>query len=198
MRTAPGERGTRECCGHVRWHIFRRSLDTRIAAGFIPEDWEVLAGDHIKSASDLGFRWLGSDCFTGKIFSAAPGSYGVAGGEILETDVNQLPTPGRDREERTAGRGGNRDSQRCDSCQSLAGESGTVHLFLLDSDVEGNAADDRKLDLAALWREMRGLESRQELLLGVGGFRALKAMGHHARSTAPERRAQRICRAGKR
>jgi starch phosphorylase len=37
---------------------------------------------------------------------------------------------------------------------------------------------------------------RQELLLGVGGFPRAEGHGHHARRSAPERRAQRIRRAG--
>jgi len=53
---------------------------------------------------------------------------------------------------------------------------GRCDLFLLDSDVEDNAPDDRGLTSRLYGGDAR-TRIRQELLLGVGGFRALKAMG---------------------
>ena len=53
---------------------------------------------------------------------------------------------------------------------------GRVDLFLLDSNVEGNAPVDRDLT-SRLYGGDGHVRIRQELLLGVGGFRALKAMG---------------------
>src|SRR5436189_5826663 len=52
---------------------------------------------------------------------------------------------------------------------------GRVDLFLLDSNVEGNAPEDRELTSRLYGGDGR-VRIRQELLLGVGGFRALKAM----------------------
>src|SRR6202040_1493031 len=49
-------------------------------------------------------------------------------------------------------------------------------LLLLDSNVEGNAPEDRELTSRLYGGDDR-FRIRQELLLGVGGFRALKAMG---------------------
>jgi starch phosphorylase len=53
---------------------------------------------------------------------------------------------------------------------------GRCDLLLLDSNVEGNAPEDRELT-SRLYGGDRRIRIRQELLLGVGGFRALKAMG---------------------
>ena len=53
---------------------------------------------------------------------------------------------------------------------------GRCDLFLLDSDVPGNAPEDRELT-SRLYGGDERMRIRQELLLGVGGFRALKAMG---------------------
>jgi len=53
---------------------------------------------------------------------------------------------------------------------------GRRDLLLLDSNVEGNAPEDRELT-SRLYGGDRRIRIRQELLLGVGGFRALKAMG---------------------
>src|SRR2546430_16581570 len=53
---------------------------------------------------------------------------------------------------------------------------GRCDLLLLDSNVEGNAPEDRELTSQLYGGDGR-MRIRQEMLLGVGGFRALKAMG---------------------
>jgi glycogen phosphorylase len=53
---------------------------------------------------------------------------------------------------------------------------GRCDLLLLDSNVAGNAPEDRELTSRLYGGDGR-TRIRQELLLGVGGFRALKAMG---------------------
>ena len=72
---------------------------------------------------------------------------------------------------------------------------GRSDLLLLDSNVDGNAPEDRELT-SRLYGGDERVRIRQELLLGVGGYRALRRHGHHARRAAPERRAQRVRRAG--
>ena len=54
-------------------------------------------------------------------------------------------------------------------------EVGRCTLLLLDSDVEGNDAEDRELT-ARLYHGDNRVRIRQELLLGVGGVRALAAL----------------------
>ena len=51
-------------------------------------------------------------------------------------------------------------------------------LFLLDSDVEGNSPGDRKLT-ARLYTSDLELRISQEILLGIGGVRALRALGYN-------------------
>ena len=53
---------------------------------------------------------------------------------------------------------------------------GGIILYLLDSDVPGNAPEDRELT-ARLYGGDTRTRIRQELLLGVGGVRALEALG---------------------
>ena len=53
---------------------------------------------------------------------------------------------------------------------------GRCDLFLLDSDVEGNAPEDRELT-SRLYGGDGHVRIRQELLLGVGGIKALRAIG---------------------
>ena len=67
-------------------------------------------------------------------------------------------------------------------------------LLLLDSNVDGNQPEDRELT-ARLYGGDDRVRIRQELLLGVGGVRALHRDGHLARRRPSQRRAQRVRRA---
>ena len=53
---------------------------------------------------------------------------------------------------------------------------GRVKLYLLDCDVEGNRPEDRELT-SRLYGGDHRTRIRQELVLGVGGVRALHALG---------------------
>jgi starch phosphorylase len=53
---------------------------------------------------------------------------------------------------------------------------GRIDLLLLDSNVDGNAPEDRELTSRLYGGDGR-VRIRQELLLGVGGYRALRAVG---------------------
>ena len=67
---------------------------------------------------------------------------------------------------------------------------GRVKLYLLDTDLEENAPWDRELS-ARLYGGDRETRIQQEIILGIGGVRALKALGADAGRVAPERRATR-------
>src|ERR1700722_17676200 len=137
----------------------------------------VLAGDHIKSSSDLGISLVGVGLFYGQgYFRQWLDLTGWQQEEYIETDVSQLPmepaigTNGQPVTVKIATRSGSIFAKiwrmkvgRCD-------------LFLLDSNVDGNAPEDRELTSRLYGGDAR-FRIRQELLLGVGGFRALKAMG---------------------
>ncbi len=137
----------------------------------------VLAGDHIKSASDLAIPLVGIGLFYGQgYFRQRLDKAGWQQEEYLETAVAQLPL------EVAIGKNGRPVTVQIET------RGGPIHakvwrvavgrcdLFLLDSDVEGNSADDRTLT-SRLYGGGARTRIRQELLLGVGGFRALTAMG---------------------
>jgi starch phosphorylase len=137
----------------------------------------VLSGDHIKSASDLALPLVGIGLFYGQgYFRQRLDRDGWQQEEYLETDLAQLPL------EIAIGKNGRPVSVQIDT------RSGSIHakvwrvavgrcdLFLLDSDVAANSPDDRELT-SRLYGGNARTRIRQELLLGVGGFRALKAMG---------------------
>ncbi len=71
---------------------------------------------------------------------------------------------------------------------------GRVKLYLLDTDLEENAPWDRELS-ARLYGGDRETRIQQEIILGIGGVRALKALGLGAGGLAPQRRPRGVRRA---
>jgi starch phosphorylase len=137
----------------------------------------VLSGDHIKSSSDLAIPLVGIGLFYGQgYFRQRLDRNGWQQEEYLETDVTQLPL------EVAIGKNGRPVVVQIDTRSGSISAKvwrvavGRCDLFLLDSDVEGNTPDDRMLTSRLYGGDAR-TRIRQELVLGVGGFRALKAMG---------------------
>ena len=137
----------------------------------------ILAGDHIKAASDLGIPLVGIGLYYDQgYFKQWLDPIGCQQEEYIEVDSRLLPiqpavTPGGDPitvaiETRT-GRIGAR-------VWSLS--VGRTTLLLLDSDLDGNRPEDRGLT-ARLYGGDDRVRIRQELMLGVGGVRALNALG---------------------
>jgi len=137
----------------------------------------VLAGDHIKSASDLGIPLVGIGLFYGQgYFRQRLDQNGWQQEEYIQTDVNQLPM------ELAIGVNGVPVTVQIETRGGLIRAKvwrmkvGRCDLLLLDSNVEGNAPEDLELTSRLYGGDGR-IRIRQELLLGIGGFRALKAMG---------------------
>jgi len=137
----------------------------------------VLAGDHIKSASDLDIPLVGIGLFYGQgYFRQRLDLGGWQREEYLETDLNHLPM------EAAIGKDGRpvvvEIETRSGRIQAKVWrvKVGRRDLLLLDSDVEGNAPEDRELTSRLYGGDLR-IRIRQEVLLGVGGLRALKALG---------------------
>ena len=137
----------------------------------------VLSGDHIKSASDLAIPLVGIGLFYGQgYFRQRLDHDGWQQEEYLENDLTQLPlevaigTNGRPVVVQIETRSGSIHAK------VWRVEVGRCDLFLLDSDVEDNTPDDRELT-SRLYGGNARTRIRQELLLGIGGFRALTAMG---------------------
>jgi starch phosphorylase len=137
----------------------------------------VLSGDHIKSASDLGIPLIGIGLFYGQgYFLQRLDQTGWQREEYLQTDVNQLPMQpaiginGEPVIVEIATRGG------VIRAKVWRVKVGRCDLLLLDSNVAGNAPEDLETTSRLYGGDSR-TRIRQELLLGIGGFRALKAMG---------------------
>jgi starch phosphorylase len=139
----------------------------------------VLAGDHIKSASDLGVPLVGIGLYYDQgYFRQWLDADGWQREEYLDTDVKLLPL------ELALGRDDRPLLVRIDtrsggiSARVWKVAVGRNTLLLLDSDVDGNAPEDRELT-ARLYGGDQRTRIRQELLLGVGGVRALRALNIH-------------------
>jgi starch phosphorylase len=137
----------------------------------------VLAGDHIKSASDLDIPLIGIGLFYGQgYFRQYLDKSGWQQEEYLPTDINLLPM------EPAIGKNGQPVMVRIDTRGSYIQAKvwrvsvGRCDLLLLDSNVEGNVPEDRELT-SRLYGGDKRVRIRQELLLGIGGVRALRAMG---------------------
>ena len=110
------------------------------------------------------------------LFPAAPGSRWLAAGRIPGDRCQSIAFGDCDWHERPAGCRSNRNPHGSIHAKVWRVNVGRCDLFLLDSDVEANAPDDRELTSRLYGGDAR-TRIRQELLLGVGGFRALRAMG---------------------
>ncbi|MFZ0477506.1 MAG: alpha-glucan family phosphorylase [Terriglobales bacterium] len=137
----------------------------------------VLAGDHIKSASDLGIPLVAVGLFYPQgYFRQRLDIDGWQREEYFDTDVSQLamePAIGKDGRPVVVQVDTRHGSIRAKVRRARVGR---VDLYLLDSDVEGNAPEDRELTSRLYGGDGR-VRVHQELLLGVGGLRALKALG---------------------
>ena len=137
----------------------------------------VLAGDHIKSASDLDIPLIGVGLFYGQgYFLQRLDKSGWQREDYLETDISQLPM------QPAIGQNGERIVIEIQTRGGIIRAKvwqikvGRCDLLLLDSNVPGNAPEDLELTSRLYGGDGR-TRIRQELLLGVGGFRALKDMG---------------------
>jgi glycogen phosphorylase len=136
----------------------------------------ILAGDHLKSASDLGVPLVGIGLlYQQGYFSQRLNKDGWQEEDYRNLDPIDLPL------QAVTDANGNPVTVRVDTRTTplLARVwkllVGRVTLILLDTNVEGNSREDRELT-ARLYGGDAKLRIRQEILLGIGGARALKSM----------------------
>ncbi|HEX2904035.1 MAG TPA: alpha-glucan family phosphorylase [Jatrophihabitans sp.] len=136
----------------------------------------ILAGDHLKSASDLGAPIIGVGLlYRAGYFSQSLSREGWQQERYPSLDSQGLPiTPLRDRQQNLVRIALDLPHGRTLVAQVWVASVGRVPLLLLDSDVEDNDAAARAVTdrLYGGGPEHRLL---QELLLGIGGVRAVRA-----------------------
>ncbi|MBX3426780.1 MAG: alpha-glucan family phosphorylase [Pirellulales bacterium] len=137
----------------------------------------VLSGDHIKSASGLNVPLVAIGLFYDQgYFKQQLNTEGWQQEEYLNTNVEEMPMePARDPKGRPITiEIDTRDGRLLAKVWLM--RVGRIKLYLLDCDVEGNRPEDRELTSRLYGGDTR-TRIRQELVLGVGGVKALRAMG---------------------
>ena len=137
----------------------------------------ILAGDHLKSASDLGIPLVGIGLFYDQgYFKQRLDLEGWQQEDYIEVDGRLLPI------QPALTASGEPVTVTIETRTGTIAARvwkiavGRITLLLLDSDVDGNQPEDRELT-ARLYGGDNRVRIRQELLLGVGGVRALAALG---------------------
>lgn len=136
----------------------------------------LLAGDHLKSASDLGLPLVGIGLlYREGYFRQYLNADGWQQERNPENDFYDMPLHLiRDAD-------GNELLVEVDYPERVVKariwrcDVGRVPLFLLDCDFDANNVDDREIT-ARLYQGDRDMRIRQEIMLGIGGIHALRAM----------------------
>jgi len=137
----------------------------------------VLSGDYLKSASDLGVPLVGVGLlYQEGYFRQYLNADGWQGELYLDNDFHNLPIRLK------------RDEQghpliievaypgRIVKAQVWHVQVGRVPLFMLDTNIDANRPEDRVIT-NRLYGGDADMRIRQEIMLGIGGVRALKALG---------------------
>lgn len=139
----------------------------------------VLSGDHIKEASDLGLPMVAVGfLYTRGYFSQHITEDGWQEARNIRLKFDELPVMPIIEE----------NGKPLTISVELPGREvlarlwevrvGRIPLYLLDTDVEGNSAVDRELT-ARLYSSDLDLRISQEIILGIGGVRALRVLGYN-------------------
>ncbi|MHC4558193.1 MAG: alpha-glucan family phosphorylase [Planctomycetota bacterium] len=136
----------------------------------------ILAGDHLKSASDLGVPLVGVGLLYQKgYFRQYLNIDGWQQEIYVENDFYNMPI---ELVRKESGRPLTISVEypgRCVMAQIWCVSIGRVKLYLLDTNVPANSPIDRMIT-SSLYGGDRELRIRQEILLGIGGLKALSAM----------------------
>ena len=136
----------------------------------------ILSGDHLKSASDLGIPLVGVGLYYDQgYFRQRLDVNGWQQEDYITVEHHLLPIePATENGVPVTVEIDTRTGRLVARVWRVA--VGRNVLLLLDSNVDGNSPEDRQLT-ARLYGGDERVRVRQELLLGVGGIRALAALG---------------------
>ena len=137
----------------------------------------ILSGDHLKAASDLGLPLVGVGLlYQQGYFRQYLNADGWQQERYPENDFYALPI------NRVMGDDGKPKTITVDltgrqvAAQIWIVHVGRVNLYLLDTNIPQNPPSDQTIT-GQLYGGDRELRIKQEILLGIGGYRALKAIG---------------------
>jgi len=137
----------------------------------------VLAGDHLKAASDLGLPLVGVGLLYNRgYFRQRLNHDGWQQEFYPQYDFYQMPLTLMRTPEGQTLRVEVAFPDRTVNCQIWKAEVGRISLYLLDSNVLENQPNDQSIT-DTLYGGDEEMRIRQEMILGIGGMRALKAVG---------------------
>jgi starch phosphorylase len=138
----------------------------------------VLSGDHLKGSSDLGLALVGVGfMYSEGYFTQRVSEDGWQEAQNNPIKVSNLPILPVLKEDGKPLSIAVKFPDRSISARIWELRVGRVALYLLDSDVPENNLDDRKLTARLYWSDL-DLRVMQEIMLGVGGVRALRSLGY--------------------
>jgi starch phosphorylase len=137
----------------------------------------ILAGDHCKAASDLCIPFVAVGMlYRQGYFTQTIDKHGNQIAHYTPTDFNQLPLgPALDPHGAPLQVHVDFPGRKVTLKVWLA-KAGHISLYLLDSDLEENRAEDRVITYQ-LYGGDTNTRIQQEIVLGIGGVRALRALG---------------------
>jgi len=137
----------------------------------------ILAGDHCKAASDLGLPFVGLGMlYRQGYFTQTIDGHGKQVAHYMPMNFDNLPiTPVK------GARGEELHVQvsllgRALTLKVWKAQAGHITLYLLDSDLPANHDKDRSVTYQLYGGDIE-TRIQQEIVLGIGGVRALRAMG---------------------
>jgi len=136
----------------------------------------ILAGDHLKSASDLGVPIVGIGLLYQKgYFRQYLNVDGWQQELYIDSDFFNMPIELMRKENGRPLTISVEYPGRCVLAQIWCASIGRVKLYLLDTNVADNSSTDRMIT-ACLYSGDCEMRIRQEIMLGIGGFKALAAL----------------------
>lgn len=140
----------------------------------------ILAGDHCKAASDLNVPFIAVGLlYRQGYFNQTIDMNGNQVAKFNSTRFGDLPiSPANDPdtgEELTLGL--DLPGRRL-TLKVWQAKAGHITLYMLDSDLEANTEEDRRIT-HRLYGGDKNTRMEQEIVLGIGGVRALRALGYY-------------------
>ncbi|MBI3721036.1 MAG: alpha-glucan family phosphorylase, partial [Fimbriimonas ginsengisoli] len=137
----------------------------------------VLAGDHLKAASDLGLPLVGVGLLYSRGYFRQRLNHDGWQEEVYpQIDFFGLPLQLVRGADEAPSRISIEMPDRTVTCQIWKAQIGRIPLYLLDSNVLENAPKDQEIT-DTLYGGDEEMRIRQEMILGIGGMRALSALG---------------------
>ena len=137
----------------------------------------ILAGDHCKTASDMALPFVAVGLlYRQGYFTQTIDAEGVQHAVYSSSDFADLPILPVAREDGSPLEVSVEFGEHDVHCRVWKAQVGRVSLYLLDTDLETNPPEDRAT-AHRLYGGDRTTRIQQEIVLGVGGVRALRAVG---------------------